>query len=198
MRNDDPPLTGEQLKALFAEWTADEAAAQREGAREPGKGTLQTLFEVTTEDAVVRAGQDQRFEPREMNDEEKLRGFRACLADLQNNGVYYEEPDGSWQRWPELSPEGKLHYIARDATLYDIPFEPFAEAARDLLPPADLADAALRVTLSHQMELHQLAELLPDDRGTESTPLVDRLKEVLRDHPDRAGADRSHDGGIER
>lgn len=136
--------------------------------------------------------------PREWTDEEKLRGFQACLADLQSNGVYCEGPDGSWQLWPELSPEGKLHYIARDATLNDVPFDRFAEAARDLLPPADLADAALRVTLSHQTELHQLAALLPDDRGTESTPLVDRLKEVLRDHPDRAGAEREHNGGIER
>jgi hypothetical protein len=40
-------------------------------------------------------------------------------------------------------------------------------------------DAALRVVMAGQKELHQLAKLLPDDGQTFPTPLVERFKEIL-------------------
>jgi hypothetical protein len=44
---------------------------------------------------------------------------------------------------------------------------------------AAIEEAALRLALRSGQELHELDKLLPDDRGTESTPLVDRVFELL-------------------
>jgi uncharacterized protein (UPF0335 family) len=109
-----------------------------------------------------------------------VEGFHALLADHKHSSSYYEEMDGDWRQWPELSAEGKLSYLAGDAAYYDVPFHHFAEAVRDVLsdqPPAAREDAALRLLLSYARELQGLARLLPDNGRTEPTPLIDRFRE---------------------
>jgi hypothetical protein len=119
-----------------------------------------------------------------MNEKDRIEGFKTLVKANQTADHYFEETDGSPQEWGELSPEGKLGYISNAAAMYDVPFEQFAATARDAI--GDIADASLRLVLSNQRELHGLAELLPDDGRTESTPLVDRFKEILREASDRA------------
>jgi hypothetical protein len=43
----------------------------------------------------------------------------------------------------------------------------------------DAVEAALRVVLDGQKELHAIAKLLPDDGRIEPTPLVEQVKEIL-------------------
>ena len=64
-----------------------------------------------------------------------------------------------------------------DAARNDVPFEAFAEVVKDTI--GDRVDAALRVVLDGQKELHAIAELLPDDGRIESPPLVEQVKDVL-------------------
>jgi len=114
------------------------------------------------------------------DEENRVEGFHALLADHKYSSSYYEEMDGDWRQWPELSAEGKLSYLAGDAAYYDVPFHHLAEAVRDVLsdqPPAAREDAALRLLLTHARELQGLARLLPDDGRTEPTPLIDRFRE---------------------
>ena len=66
-----------------------------------------------------------------MKNKDRLDGFKALLADHINSNSYYEETDGTHRAWRELSAEGKLAYVARDAAYYDVPFEHFAEALRE-------------------------------------------------------------------
>jgi hypothetical protein len=117
-------------------------------------------------------------------------GFDTLLADHKKSTHHFEEADGTHRLWKELSAEGKLAYIARDAALYDVPFDRFAQAVRDVLggqPAAVREEAALRLALSNERQLHALAALLPPERsGTESTPLVERFKEVLDQLAERA------------
>jgi hypothetical protein len=117
------------------------------------------------------------------NEKHRVQGFHALLADHKESGHYYEERDGSPRTWPELSAEGKLSYIARDAAFYEVPFERFAEAARDVLsdqPPAAREEASLRLLYSADRELHEMAKLLPDDPGTTyPPPLADQLHSLL-------------------
>jgi len=125
-----------------------------------------------------------------MNKKQRLAGFDALLESRRNSSHYYEESDGSWRQWHELSAEGKTGYIASDAALYDVPFERFAQAVRDAVgeqPALVREDAYLRLALSNQRELHELERLLPPDHtGTESVPLLARFKEVLDWHARRA------------
>ena len=131
-----------------------------------------------------------------MNHKRKLAGFKASVQDRLNSTWYFEEMDGSWRLWPELSPQSKLNYIAGDAARCDIPFKHFAEAVRQVVPAAALVEAALRMVLHYERELHGLAKLLPDDERTESMPLAHRIKEMLESHPERTDTDRDRD--IER
>ena len=64
----------------------------------------------------------------------------------------------------------------------DVSFERFAAAVRDVLgdqPVAAREGASLRLLLRHARELRGLETLLPLDERTESTPLVERFKEML-------------------
>jgi hypothetical protein len=121
-----------------------------------------------------------------MAKERRPDGFDALVADHQQGQVYFEETDGSHRLWRDLSAEGKLSYIARDAALYDVPFERFQEAVRDVLgklPSAMREEAALRLALRNERELHAIAKLLPPDRsGTESTSVVEQVKDALKDY----------------
>jgi hypothetical protein len=109
-------------------------------------------------------------------------GFDLLLADHQNSSHYFEEADGSHRLWSELSAEGKLAYLAGDAALYNVPFERFRAAVRDVLGevgPAIREDAALRLALRSEKELHAVARLLPPDERLEGTPLPERVEEAL-------------------
>jgi len=130
------------------------------------------------------------FWSKAMNAKRRVEGFKAVVRSYKEGHSYLEEMDGSHQMWRELSPQGKLGYIARDAAMYDVPFERFAEEVREVfreLPPEAVAEAALRMVLHHTQELHRLDKLLPDDSGTWPTPLIDRFQDML-DRASEAGA----------
>lgn len=126
-----------------------------------------------------------RRKREDMTDEHRLAGFEALVESGKNGGYFIEDADGSFRTWQEMSPEGKLEHIARDAAYYDVPFEPFAEAIRDVLSdlsPAAREEAALRLVLRSVKELHGLEKLLPDEGRTEPPPpLIERCQELL-DH----------------
>ncbi len=134
-----------------------------------------------------------------MNARHRLDGFRALVEDHRNSSHYFEEADGRLRLWRDLSPQGKLAYIASDAALYDVPFNRFDEAVRDVIGNAALAEAALRMVLRDAQEFRSLDGLLPPDGRTESTPLAERFKDILRQHAD-SGREPEHgqDRGIER
>jgi hypothetical protein len=110
---------------------------------------------------------------------QKIASFKAMVEDSRNSpsNHVFEEMDGDRLPWAELSAAAKLQYIARDAVLSDVPFEPFARVAKETI--GDVGEAALRVVSESQKELHAIAELLPDDRRLEPTPLVERVKDIL-------------------
>jgi hypothetical protein len=121
---------------------------------------------------------------------EEKDGFDAMLRDYRDNSTWhFEEMDGTHRTWPELSPEGKLGYLARDAVLADAPPEHFVQAAREFLadlPPPDREEAALRLLLHSQRELCDVDRLLPsEDTGHDlmapSRPLAERLAEFICD-----------------
>jgi hypothetical protein len=85
--------------------------------------------------------------------------------------------NGDWRPWDDLSAAAKLQYIARDAVGCDVPFGPFAEVVKNTI--GDRVDAALRVVLDGQKELHAIAELFPDDGRTVRPPLVEQVKDML-------------------
>src|SRR5262249_54091635 len=91
----------------------------------------------------------------------------------------FEEMDGDRRPWAELSAAAKLQYIALDAARCDVGFEPFAQVVKDTI--GDVGEAALRVVLDGQKELHAIAKLFPDEGRTEPTPLVNQVKRTL-DH----------------
>jgi hypothetical protein len=133
-----------------------------------------------------------------MKDKHRLAGFKALVEDHKNSRHHFEEMDGSLRLWNELSPQSKLLYVAGGAVLYDVPFERFAAAVRDVVPPAAIVEALLRMVLNYERELRGLEKLLPDDERTESVPLVERLKELLNSQPDQTPGDRGNDRDIER
>jgi hypothetical protein len=112
--------------------------------------------------------------------------FDAMLRDYRGNrNVHYVETDGSHRPWPELLPEAKLGYLARDAAIAGATPEHFVQAAREFLgdlPPAVREAAALRVALDGARELHAVAALLPPDNyysDLAGRPLVEQLEEYL-------------------
>jgi len=111
----------------------------------------------------------------------KTANFRAMVEDSKSSpgNHVFEEMDGNRLPWAELSAAAKLQYLARDAALSEVGFEPFAEVVKETI--GDVAEAALRVVLDSQKELHAIAKLFPDDGRTEPTPLVEQVKELL-DH----------------
>jgi hypothetical protein len=112
---------------------------------------------------------------------EKVASFKAMVGDMKNSpgNHVFEELDGDRLPWDDLSAAAKLQYIARDAVISDVPFEPFAQVAKATI--GDVGEAALRVVLVGQKELHAIEKLLPDDGRLEPTPLVEKVKDML-DH----------------
>lgn len=110
---------------------------------------------------------------------QKIASFKAMVEDSRNSpsNHFFEEMDGDRRPWAELSAAAKLQYIVRDAAVSGVLFEPFAEVAKETL--GDVGEAALRVVLESQKELHAIAKLLPDDGRTEPTPLVEQVKDIL-------------------
>jgi hypothetical protein len=110
---------------------------------------------------------------------DKVASFKAMVEDMKNSpdNRLFEEMDGDRLPWDDLSAAAKLQYIARDAVISGVAFEPFAEAVKNTI--GDGVAAALRVVLDNQKELHAIAKLFPDDGRTESTPLVERVKDML-------------------
>ena len=94
-----------------------------------------------------------------------LDGFDILLADHQSSTHEYEDHDANLREvlrpWSQLSTEGKLHYIASAAALYNVPFERFEHAAREAadgqpLPAGERA--YLRLHMEYQRTLWE-AEL---------------------------------------
>jgi hypothetical protein len=118
-----------------------------------------------------------------MDQAERLAGFKALTESRKTGWCHYEEQDGSRKLWHELSAEGRLHYIVGDAAYYDVSFEQFVGVLREFVASTAIEEAALRLVLQSGRELHDLEKLFPDDRGTESLPLVERVREHLNALP---------------
>jgi hypothetical protein len=137
-------------------------------------------------------------------EEERRRaeGFRALVASDRGNGYMIEDADGEYRYWDGLSREGKLRQIAGNAAYCGVPFGPFAEAVRDALgggPASGLAEAALRLVLRGERELHALGRLFPDDGGTgPPPPLAERFREALGLPEGADGQEQHRDRGIRR
>ncbi len=112
-----------------------------------------------------------------MNEKQRVEGFKAMVEDSKSSNHYFEEMDGDHRQWRDLSDAAKLQYIASYAAHRDVPFKPFADAVNDVL--SEVGNAALQLVLNSQKELRALEQLLPEDWGTESTPLVERFKDIL-------------------
>jgi hypothetical protein len=113
----------------------------------------------------------------------QLEGFKTLIASQKSESSQLEDIDGDFRHWNELSTEGKVSWIASDAAYYDLPFEPFAEAVREILGELHAAareEAALRLAFRGQQELCALEKLLPKyDRLEPAPPLVERFREML-------------------
>lgn len=109
----------------------------------------------------------------------RITSFRMLVEGMKNSptGHHFEEMNGDWRPWDDLSAAAKLQYIARDAVICDVPFGPFAEVVKNTI--GDRVDAALRVVLDGQKELHAISQVFPDDGRTEPTPLVEQVKDLL-------------------
>ena len=115
-----------------------------------------------------------------MDEKYRQSGFKALLESHKANSHHLEETDGSLRLWRDLSAEGKLEYMARDAAWYDVPFEQFAQVVRESVDNAAIEEAALRLAFRSRRELHDLENLFPDDGRTDSPPpLVERVSELL-------------------
>jgi hypothetical protein len=111
---------------------------------------------------------------------EKIASFKAFVAMMKyspDNHVF-EEMDGDRLPWDDLSAAAKLQYIARDAVISDVPFEPFAQVVKDTI--GEVGEAALRVVLAGQKELHAIEKLFPDDEQVKG--LLDYVS-VLESRP---------------
>src|SRR5947209_10517287 len=109
---------------------------------------------------------------------QRVEGFKALVASDQANGYHMEDVDGEYRLWRDMSAAGKLRQIADNAAYSGVPFEPFAEAAGDALRPLPAVareEAALRLVLRGERELHALEKLLPQhDRLEAAPPLAER------------------------
>jgi hypothetical protein len=115
-----------------------------------------------------------------MDEKHRLSGFKALLESQKANSHYLEEPDGSFRLWRDLSAEARLEYIVKDAALYDVPFEQFAEAVRESIDYAAIEEGALRLAMRNGRELHDMEGFFPDDGRTEPPPpLVERVRELM-------------------
>ncbi|HYV37930.1 MAG TPA: hypothetical protein VE988_19755 [Gemmataceae bacterium] len=113
-----------------------------------------------------------------MDAKHRISGFKALLESHKSNDHFLEETDGSFRLWRDLSAEGKLDYITRDAAWYDVPFEQFAEV-RESIDNTAIEEAALRLAMRSGQELHTLETLVPDGGLLDPPPLIERVKELL-------------------
>jgi hypothetical protein len=119
-----------------------------------------------------------------MNESDRIDVFKALLSSRKTNSFCMSDWDEELRLWQDLSPEGRMGIIARDAAFYDVPFEHFAEAARESIDSSAMEEAALRLAMSSGRELHDLERLFPDDGRIESPPpLVERVRELLNAVP---------------
>lgn len=111
-------------------------------------------------------------------------GFDILLADHHNSTHDYEDHDADLRDvlrpWSQLSAEGKLHYIASGAALYDAPFERFEHAAREAagehpLPAGERA--YLRLHLEYQRALwdHELPAFPREHAVSKNDPHYEAL-----------------------
>lgn len=115
-----------------------------------------------------------------MNEKHRLSGFKALLDSHKTDSYHLIDSDGEFRLWRDLSAEGKVESIVRDAAYYDVPFEQFAEAVRETVDNVALEEAALRLAFRSMRELHDLEKLFPDDGRTYAPPpLVERVSELL-------------------
>src|SRR6267378_3927697 len=101
-----------------------------------------------------------------MDEKHRESGFKALLAHSKANTCHLADADGDYRLWRDLSAEGKVEHIARDAAYYGVAFEPFAQAVRESIDIAAIEDAALRLAMRCVRELHELERLFPDDGRT--------------------------------
>jgi hypothetical protein len=114
-----------------------------------------------------------------MDEKHRLSGFKALIESHKTNSYQLEDSDGNFRLWRDLSAEGKLESMARDALFYGVPFAQFAEAVRESLDSAAIEEAALRLAMRNGRELHDLEKLFPDDGRLEPLPpLVERVSEL--------------------
>ena len=125
---------------------------------------------------------------------DRIRAFKISVENRRNSpdNHFFDEMDGSSRNWEELSAAAKLQYIAADATRTEVSFKAFAEVARDVI--GDDIEAALRIVLEGQKELHAIAKLFPDDGRTEPTPLVEQVKDVACLHRGPGDAGKRREG----
>jgi len=107
-----------------------------------------------------------------MDEKQRLVGFKALLESHKTNSYDLAESDGSLRPWRDLSAEGRIETIARDAAWYDVPFEQFAQAVRGSVDNAAIEEAALRLAMRSGRESHDLENLSPAAGRTEPQPLV--------------------------
>lgn len=103
-------------------------------------------------------------------------GFKAMVEDMANSPGMFEELDGDHLAWDDLSAAARLQCIVRDAVIAGAPFESFAEVVKSTI--GDAAEAALRVVLESQKELHAIANLLRNEDLT-PPPLVDQVTHLV-------------------
>jgi hypothetical protein len=110
---------------------------------------------------------------------QKIASFKTLVEIMKHSpdNHVFEEMDGDRRPWDDLSAAAKLQHIAWDAAHSNVPFEPFAQVVKDTI--GDCGEAALRVVLDGQKELHAIVKLFPDDGRTETTPVFDLVKEML-------------------
>lgn len=112
-------------------------------------------------------------------EKDRIMSFKMMVDNMKHSpgGHHFEEMNGDWRPWDDLTAAAKLQYIVRDAVISDVPFESFAKEVKNTI--GDRLDAALRVVFEGQQELHAIAGLFPDDGRTETTPLVEQVKDLL-------------------
>jgi hypothetical protein len=132
----------------------------------------------------------------------QLEGFDALIASQKSESSQLEDVNGEFRHWNELSTEGKVSWIASAAAYYDLPFEPFAEAVREILGELHAAareEAALRLAFRGQQELHGLEKLLPKyDRLEPAPPLAERFQELLDYYENRLARKPDHEPDVSR
>jgi hypothetical protein len=115
-----------------------------------------------------------------MYEKHRISAFKALLESHKANSYHLIDTNGDFRLWQDLSNEGRLESIVRDAAFYDVPFEQFAEAARESLNDTAIEEAALRLAMRSGRELHDLEELFADDVRSEApTSLVGHVRELL-------------------